>query len=75
VLRYNADDSLFDQTDIEFEVGELVVGVDSGAVATISEVIRPDVEKYSGQIYHINNFRPTLKTEEQEVLVTFVLKY
>ena len=75
IIRYNADDSLFDAEDFSFEVGEQIVGISSGAVATVAEVIDPDVEKYSGQLYHINNFKPTLKTEEQQVLVTFALKY
>lgn len=74
-IRYNPDDSLFESKEFEFEIGEQIVGIDSGAVATISEIIEPDVEKYSGQLYHINNFKPSLKTEEQQVLITFVLKY
>lgn len=75
IIRYNSDDSLFDADEFEFEVGEQIVGISSGAVATVSEIIAPDVDKYSGQLYHINNFKPSLKTEEQQVLITFVLKY
>jgi len=37
--------------------------------------LEADVEKYSGEIYHINNIEPIIRNDDQRILVTFALKY
>jgi len=74
-LRFTIDDSFVSTDDITFATGEQVRGLSSGATATVSKFIRPDVEKYSGDILHINNIEPIIRNDDQKILVTFVLKY
>jgi hypothetical protein len=74
-LRFTLDDSFISTDDIGFESGEQVRGLSSDATATVSDFIRPDVEKYSGDILHINNIEPIIRNDDQKILVTFVLKY
>jgi len=74
-LRFTIDDSLLSHDDIEFIVGEQIRGLNSGAIASVVDFIPPDVEKYSGEIYHINNIEPIVRSNDQKILVTFALKY
>jgi len=74
-LRFTIDDSLLSEDDIQFTVGEQVRGLSSGAIAGVTSFVPPDVEKYSGEIYHINNIEPIIRSNDQKILVTFALKY
>lgn len=74
-LRLTIDDSYQTQDDIEFTIGEQVRGLSSDEVGIVTDFVRPDVEKYSGEILHINNIEPIIRNDDQRILVTFVLKY
>jgi len=74
-LRVTIDDSFANVDDLEFEVGEQVRGLTSGQTGIVTNFIPPDVEKYSGEIYHINNIEPIIRANDQRIFVTFVLKY
>jgi hypothetical protein len=74
-LRLSIDDSIISEDDVEFEIGEQIRGLSSGTTAIVSSFTRPDVEKYSGEIYHINNIEPIIRNDDQRILVTFALKY
>jgi len=74
-LRFSIDDSFLSTDDIEFIIGEQIRGLSSGALGTVSDFTRPDVEKYSGEIFHINNIEPIIRNDDQKILITFVLKY
>jgi len=74
-LRFSLDDSIISEDDVEFTIGEQIRGISSGETAIVSNFVRPDVEKYSGEIYHINNIEPIIRNDDQRILVTFALKY
>jgi len=74
-LRVTIDDSFINTDDVEFEVGEQIRGLTSGQTGIITDFIPPDVEKYSGEIYHINNIEPIIRADDQRIFVTFALKY
>lgn len=74
-LRYVLDDSFINIHDLSFEIGEQIQGLESGATGTVVELIDPDVEKYSGDIYHINNVEPITISESQNIVITFALIY
>lgn len=74
-LRFSIDDSYLSVDDIAFTVGEQVRGLTSNTTAIVSEFTRPNVEKYSGEILHINNIEPIIRSDDQRILITFVLKY
>lgn len=74
-IRVSIDDSYISADDLEFEVGEQIRGLTSGATGTVASFTPPGVEKYSGQILHINNIEPIVRNDDQRILVTFVLRY
>jgi len=74
-LRFTIDDSLVNSDDLQFNIGEQIRGVSSGQTAIVSSFVPPDVEKYSGEIYHINNIEPIVRNNDQRILVTFALRY
>lgn len=74
-LRYALDDSFINIHDLSFEIGEQIQGLESGATGTVVDLIDPAVEKYSGDIYHINNVEPITISESQNIVITFALIY
>jgi len=74
-LRFTIDDSLLSEDDIAFEVGEQVRGLSSDATGNVVSTEDPDVEKYSGEIFHINNVEPLIRANDQKIIVTFALRY
>lgn len=75
ILRFNIDDSIINGDDVSFQVGEEIRGLSSDQTAIVDSFIPPDVEKYSGEIYHINNIEPIIRNNDQRILVTFALRY
>ena len=73
-LRVRLDTSI--DNDLEFVVGETVVGVDSGTNDTISAITNPDIEPYEGEILYINN-REVIQSENPQQIetITLVLEY
>lgn len=74
-LRVTIDDSYISADDVEFQVGEQIRGLTSGNTGIVTDFILPDVEKYSGEMYHINNIEPIIRNDDQRIFVTFALKY
>lgn len=74
-LRFNIDDSFINGDDVSFQIGEEIRGLSSNQTAIVSDFLPPDVEKYSGEIYHINNIEPIIRNDDQRILVTFALTY
>jgi len=73
-LRVLLDNSI--APSISFFEGETIRGLSSGASATITEIINPDVDYYSGTILYINNREPIIRnTEFQIETVTLVIEY
>lgn len=75
ILRYVLDDSFISTGTLSFEIGEQIQGLESGATAVVEDLIPPAVEKYSGDIYHINNTEPITISESQNIIITFALIY
>lgn len=76
ILRYTLfDDFLSPEEMINFIPNELVEGKSSGVTAEIIEVTPPDILKYSGDIFSINNINPTDFSNDQNVIITFVLNF
>ena len=69
-IRTDIDNSL--SSDIEFVVGEDIVGVDSGAQTAISSISTPDIERYKGEILYINN-REVVETQNEQQIETITL--
>ena len=74
-LRFTLDDSFNSELGQQFDVGETVKGLESEQTAVVNQFFRPDTQKYSGSIYHINNIKPIIREGDQRIFVTFVLKY
>jgi len=73
-IRTDIDNTL--SSDIEFIVGEDIVGVDSGAQTAISAITTPDIERYKGEILYINNREVVVSQNEQQIeTITLVLEY
>lgn len=73
-IRVIVDRSL--APDIDFESGETVRGLSSGEVGTISNIIEPDIEPYSGTILYINNSEPVVRELDLQLeTVTLVIEY
>lgn len=75
IIRYSKFDDFLDRDEIHFIPNERVLGKDSGAIAEILEVIEPDILKYSGQILTINNIEPIDFSNNQNIIVTFVINF
>lgn len=60
---------------IDFQEGETVRGLSSGATATISSIANPEVEPYSGDILFINNREAITRRNDQIETITLVLEY
>lgn len=60
---------------IDFQVGETVRGLDSGASGTIASIANPEVEPYSGDILFINNREAITRRNDQIETITLVLEY
>ena len=69
-IRTDIDNSL--SSDIEFVVGEDIVGVDSGAQTAISSISTPDIERYKGEILYIN-IREVVETQNEQQIETITL--
>ena len=62
--------------DLEFEVGENVRGLSSGATATIADIQTPDIAPFSGTILYINNTEPVVREQDLQLeTVTLVIEY
>jgi len=73
-VRVLVDESI--ARDIEFETGETVRGLSSGAVSTIANITPPDIEPYSGTILYINNSEPVVRELDLQLeTVTLVIEY
>lgn len=79
ILDSNTLRVLYDRTlssDIDFFSNELIRGLESGTTGTITNIINPGVDSYSGTILYINNREPvTRNTEFQVETVTLVIEY
>lgn len=73
-IRTNLDNSL--SSDIEFQQGETIVGLESSAQDTIAAITNPDIEPYKGKILYINNREVIESQNEQQIeTITLVLEY
>jgi hypothetical protein len=73
-IRTDIDNTL--SSDIEFIVGEDIVGVDSGSQTAISAITTPDIERYKGEILYINNREVVESQNEQQIeTITLVLEF
>jgi hypothetical protein len=70
---------LIDQSvssDLEFEAGETVRGLSSGATGTIESIDTPDIAPFSGTILYINNTEPVVREQDLQLeTVTLVIEY
>jgi len=73
ILRVVRDDEI--SNSLEFEVGETIVGLDSGNTATINSIDPPEVEPYSGDILFINNRESIDRRNDQIESITLVMEY
>jgi len=73
ILRVIRDDGISNALD--FEVGEVIKGLDSGATATITNIDPPEVEPYSGDILFINNRESIDRRNDQIESITLVMEY
>jgi len=73
-LRVRLDNSI--DSDLEFIVGETIVGVESGTNDVITAIEEPDIEPYEGEILYINN-REVIQSENPQQIetITLVLEY
>lgn len=72
-IRVSLDDSIEKIDELEFEVGQTIVGESSETEAVITDVVPPDVEKYSGEIYYYRTINPLERREDQTISISFVL--
>lgn len=70
-IRYIRDDSLSNNIDFVIEP----VASASGATASITEIVPPEVEPYSGDILFINNRVAVSRSSDQIETITLVLEY
>jgi hypothetical protein len=73
ILRVIRDDEI--SNSIEFEVGETIRGLSSGATAAITAIDPPEVEPYSGDILFINNRESIDRRDDQIESITLVMEY
>jgi hypothetical protein len=71
-VRYIKDDNIL-SNNIDFTIEQ--IASESGAAASIINIINPEVEPYSGDILFINNRTPIDRTGDQIETVTLVLEY
>jgi hypothetical protein len=71
-IRYIKDGSTL-SNNLEFTTE--VISFASGATATITEIINPEVEPYSGDILFINNTKAINRSSDQLETITLVLEY
>jgi len=70
-IRYIRDETLTNNIDFQIES----ISSESGATATITQILNPEVQPYSGDILFINNRTPIDRTSEQIETITLVLEY
>lgn len=75
ILRYTRIDEFFKNGTVDFIPNELIEGKSSGVVTEVLEVSPPEIAKYSGNILSINNINPTDFSNDQNVIITFVIKF
>jgi len=73
ILRVIRDDEI--SNSIDFQLGEVVRGINSGSTATITEIEPPEVEPYSGDILFINNRESIDRRDDQIESITLVMEY
>lgn len=73
ILRIIRDDEI--SNSIDFQVGEVVKGLNSGTTATITAIEPPEVEPYSGDILFINNREAIDRRDDQIESITLVMEY
>ena len=73
ILRVVRDDEI--SNSIDFQIGETVRGSNSGELATITDIVHPEVELYSGQVLFINNREPIDRSSDQIESITLVMEY
>jgi len=73
ILRIIRDDTI--SNSIDFQVGEVIRGLSSGTTATITEILPPEVEPYSGDILFINNRESIDRRDDQIESITLVMEY
>ena len=62
--------------DLDFEIGENVRGLSSGATGTIADIETPDIAPFSGTILYINNTEPVVREQDLQLeTVTLVIEY
>ena len=59
----------------DFAIGERVIGITSGAIATVSNYLQPEVMKDSGDILYIENRDPITRTRDQSDNLHLVLEF
>ena len=73
ILRVIRDDEI--SNSIDFQVGEVIKGLDSGVTAVITNIEPPEVEQYSGNILFINNREAIDRRDDQIESITLVMEY
>ena len=58
-----------------FQNGEVVTGGSSGASGTISALVNPEVEPFSGEIFFIDQRRIVSRDDEQNENITLILEF